>query len=593
MRRLFAWVVTLVYMLLAGAWIVVSDTLLSKLGLSADQISSLSLTKGIGFVLVTGAVLYFASSYAGREFAALSERLSAVFEVSPIPIVTLDLDGNVTMWNPAAERVFGWTESEVLGKPNPVVPDDLRAESASGRAKIASGEVPGGLELDRVTKDGSTLLVRLFTAAIYDERGAVVGVMGIMEDITQRRAARLELEQHRDHLEELIDQRTVELRLANDALQNATDAKDTFLASMSHELRTPLNSIIGFSGIMLQGLAGPLNEEQQKQLGMVNSAGHHLLALINDVLDLVKIEAGQTSPSLESVRVSDVLDSVRGIMAPLAAERGLELTAAGGEDVVVVTDRRRVEQILLNLVSNAIKFTPGGAITVLASSDSEMARVEVTDTGVGIPDEALESIFDEFTQIERSDRVRPEGTGLGLAISRRLATLLGGGISVRSQVGSGSVFVFEVPLDPGKPELPVSDEPALGQCSVLVVDDDPHTRGIVSFVLKAAGYRVLEASDGEMAMSMVAGEHPDCIVLDLVMPRLDGWAVLKRIGDDPSTAAIPILCISVIDEEQSGIEQGFAGYMVKPIDPAGLVAMLDRILAEVACTTDSETEVGT
>lgn len=593
MGRRFAWVVTLVYMVAASAWIIVSDTLLGTFGLSAERISSLSLVKGIGFVLVTGAVLYFASSHSGRRFTELNERLSAVIDVSPVPIITLDLDGNVTMWNPAAERVFGWSEKEVLGKPNPIVPDEGRSESRDMQERIAGGELLPGIELVRVTKDGDRLLVRLFTAGIHDSRGGVVGLMGIIEDITQRRAVRLELEQYRDHLEALVQERTVELRLANVALTIATEAKDTFLASMSHELRTPLNSIIGFSGIMLQGLAGPLNEEQQKQLGMVNSAGHHLLALINDVLDLVKIEAGQTAPKFESVRVCDVLDSVRGIMAPLADERGVELTTAGCEHVTLVTDRRRLEQILLNLLSNAIKFTSEGSVAVLATSEPQAVRFEVTDTGVGIPEDALESIFNEFTQIERSDRVRPEGTGLGLAISRRLATLLGGRISARSHVGSGSVFVLEVPLTNSVAEAPTVIEPAPGQCSVLVVDDDSHTRGIVSAILKAAGYRVLEAPGGEAALSIVAGERPDAIVLDLVMPRVDGWAVQKRLRDDPLMAAVPVICISVIDEEENGAEHEFAGYMVKPIDPAGLVAMLDSVLAELDCTTEPGTEVVT
>jgi len=589
MGRRFALVVTLVYMLAAGTWIVVSDTLLSKLGLSAERISSLSLVKGIGFVLVTSAVLYFASSHVDREYSAVSERLSDVFDVSPVPIITLDLDGNVTMWNSAAERVFGWTEKEVLGKPNPIVPDELRAQSDSFRARIAAGESLAGLELSRVTKDGRTLLIRLFTAAIHDERGAITGWMGIMEDITERRAARLELERHRDHLEEIIDERTLELRRANDALRNATEAKDTFLASMSHELRTPLNSIIGFSGIMLHGMAGPLNEEQNKQLGMVNAAGHHLLALINDVLDLVKIEAGQTAPALENVRVGDVLKSVAGIMRPLAEEKRLELSTSAPDDTTVVTDRRRIEQILLNLVSNAIKFTAEGSVSVVASSDMDHVRFEVTDTGAGVPVEALESIFDEFTQIERSERVRPEGTGLGLAISRRLATLLGGRISARSEIGVGSVFTLEIPLRAPAPESP-PPEADIGQCSVLVVDDDVHARAVVSLVLRAAGYRVTEASDGERALSIVSEDRPDCIVLDLVMPGVDGWSMLTRLKEDPVTTDIPVICTSVIDAEESGVSGHCAGYLVKPIDTDSLVEMLDAILSGVSCSISPESE---
>ncbi|MDZ4236283.1 MAG: ATP-binding protein, partial [Dietzia sp.] len=361
----------------------------------------------------------------------------------------------------------------------------------------------------------------MFTAALHDDHGAVTGTMGVIEDITQRRAARQELERYRDHLEELVDERTVELRRSNDALLQATEAKETFLASMSHELRTPLNSIIGFSGIMLQGLAGPLNEEQGKQLKMVNLAGHHLLALINDVLDLVKIESGRTAPNVEVVRISEVLESVEGILRPLADEKHLELRTVLGSDICLVTDRRRLEQILLNLLSNAVKFTARGFVSLSVSSDEEAIRFEVVDTGVGVDREALESIFDEFFQIELPEKLRPEGTGLGLAISRRLAGLLGGRVFATSEVGVGSTFTLELPVSVAA-SAPVPAEPHSEQCSVLVVDDDSHARAIVSVVLRAEGYRVIEAVDGEHALEVIAVDRPDCIVLDLVMPRLDG-----------------------------------------------------------------------
>ncbi len=590
MSRRFAWVVTIVYMLSAGVWIVVSDTVLAAMGLPAERIASVSLLKGLGFVLVTGTVLFFATSHAGRRYTDLSGRLSAIIDMSPVPIITLDLDGNVTLWNPAAERVFGWTEAEVLGRPNPIVPEQERTESRRIQAPVASDEGAPGLELTRVTKDGRTLLVRLFSASLHDERGTLTGLMGIHEDITRRREARQELERHRDHLEELVDERTLELRMANDALIDATEAKDTFLASMSHELRTPLNSIIGFSGIMLQGLAGPLNDEQSKQLAMVNSAGHHLLALVNDVLDLVKIEAGQTSLSLQTVRVADVLDSVEGTIRPLADDKHLALRCElTGDLASIVTDRRRLEQILLNLLSNAIKFTDDGSVSLTVSTDDDVVRFEVTDTGIGIPHESLDRIFDEFVQIDRSDLLRPEGTGLGLPISRRLAALLGGRIVARSEVGIGSSFVLELPQRAAGP-LAEQPQPDTDTCTVLVVDDDAHARGIVSRILAAKGYRAIEAADGEQGLAAVAKYHPDCVLLDLVMPRLDGWAVLERLRDDPATADIPVICTSIIDEGEQGVAKGFAGYLVKPINPSGLVALLEETLAGVACIPKPEAE---
>jgi PAS domain S-box-containing protein len=590
MSRRFAGVVTIAYLLVAGAWVTFSDIMLGSMGLSAERVASLSLIKGIGFVLVTGAVLFFSAGHAGRRVAGLSERLTTVIEVSPIPIVTLDLDGNVTLWNAAAERVFGWSAAEVLGKPTPFVPDESREEALGILERVVSGNSAAGLELMRVAKDGRTLLIRIFTAAIHDERGTVSGTMGVIEDITERRAARRELERYRDHLEELVGERTLELQRANDALQSATDAKDTFLASMSHELRTPLNSIIGFSGIMLQGLAGPLNEEQGKQLKMVNSAGHHLLDLINDVLDLVKIEAGHAAPNLESVRIADVLDSVEGIIRPLADEKRLELSSSASGDLTIVTDRRRLEQILINLLSNSVKFTSEGSISIVVIPAEDTVRFEISDTGVGIAQDALESIFDEFVQIERADRLRPDGTGLGLAISRRLAGLLGGRVFARSQAGVGSVFVLELPLEPAiqLPSEPAASDPA--ECSILVVDDDASARRIVSLVLGAKGYRVVEASDGERALALVAEERPDCILLDLMMPRLDGWGVLERLRDDPETADIPVICVSIIDEAEHVSTEGFVGYLVKPVEPEGLVAMLETTLASHPCSTTPESE---
>lgn len=589
MSRRLAWFVTSTYMLVAVVWILASDTILGGLGLSARQTASLGLYKGLGFVLVTGTVLFFSLSRAGRRFTSVNERLSAIIEVSPIPIVTLDLDERVTLWNPAAEAVFGWTAEEVLGKPNPFVPDEAREESRGIHERISRGQAESGIELVRVAKDGRKVLVRVFTAAIHDDRGALTGTMGVIEDITQRRAARHELEQYRDHLEELVDERTVELRRSNDALQQATEAKDKFLASMSHELRTPLNSIIGFSGIMLQGLAGPLNEEQGKQLKMVNLAGHHLLALINDVLDLVKIESGQTVPNIEVVRISEVLESVEGILRPLADEKHLELRTVLGSDISLITDRRRLEQILLNLLSNAVKFTAHGSVSLSVSSDEEAIRFEVADTGAGVAREALESIFDEFVQIELPEKLRPEGTGLGLAISRRLASLLGGRVFATSEVGVGSTFTLELPVAVAA-SAPVPAEPRGEQCSVLVVDDDAQARAIVSVVLRAEGYRVVEAVDGEGALNVIAVDPPDCIVLDLVMPRLDGWEVLDRLRNSAGTADIPVICVSIIDEGEQSVARGFAGYLVKPIDPAGLVAMISDTLAGVACRPISGSE---
>ncbi len=579
---------TLLYALAAGAWIAFSDVLLSRLGLSADQISRLSLYKGLGFVAVTSIVLYRSVTRGTRRFASLSDRLSTFINVAPIPIVSLDLDSRVVLWNPAAERVFGWSAEEVLGNPNPIVPPEEWELFLENQRRLLEAPGTTGLEVTRRRKDGQDLRLRIFNAAVRDENGHMIGTIGVLEDITDYTTAMAEIEQYRDHLEELVADRTAELRRANDQLRRATDAKDTFLASMSHELRTPLNSIIGFTQILLQGLAGPMNDEQTRQMEMVNGSGRHLLALINDILDLSKIEAGRTVLQREEVAISEVLASVEGTVRPLLEDKGLAWECGCDEPGTIFTDRRRLEQILLNLLSNAVKFTDSGQVRLSARVVGNHVRFEVADTGVGIDPEALGLVFGEFVQLETKDAMRPDGTGLGLAISRRLAHLLGGTLVVASEVGVGSTFVLSLPAGVTSDVSVLSSDPRL--CSVLVVDDDAHARGIVTSILRGAGYRVRQAPDGAAALRLVADERPDAILLDLVMPRLDGWEVLERLKSEAGTSDIPIICVSILLESEHELTEGFAGYLVKPIDPAGMLALLDTVLADTNCAAATDGE---
>jgi signal transduction histidine kinase len=275
--------------------------------------------------------------------------------------------------------------------------------------------------------------------------------LGIIRDVTEQVLASREHEAHADELERAVERRTAELAQANIELAAASQAKSEFLANMSHELRTPLNSIIGFSGAMLQGLAGDLTDEQRTQLEMVSKSGKHLLSLVNDVLDLSRVEAGGTAPECESIDVLMALKEALDGLQAMAIRKGVELRLDATEVGGFCTDRRLFLQVLLNLLGNALKFTERGSVTLSASQTSDgTLTIEVIDTGPGIPEDEIPHLFDEFYQVPRGGEAKPGGFGLGLAISQRLAGLLGGHIGVSSVLGKGSTFTIVLP--PGESE---------------------------------------------------------------------------------------------------------------------------------------------
>jgi hypothetical protein len=259
-----------------------------------------------------------------------------------------------------------------------------------------------------------------------------------------------QLRQHQEHLEELVRQRTVELEQANTKLQELDRLKSMFIASMSHELRTPLHSIIGFTGFMLQGIAGEINAEQRKQLGIVKNSGEHLLALINDVIDITKIEAGKVELSIDSFDLAELAREVAGAFAVAVRDKGLELAVACPAKLTIESDRRRVRQILFNLVGNAVKFTDRGRIGIGLAERDGGVEIAVSDTGIGIPQEDLPKLFTAFSHIPVEGRL-PEGTGLGLYLARKMAKLLSGSIAVRSQPGVGSTFTVSLPARKNAP----------------------------------------------------------------------------------------------------------------------------------------------
>jgi len=384
-------------------------------------------------------------------------RFRTLFESSPDGIFLTDPETQeIVDCNRAACEMNGYARAELIGASIALLhPEEIARTmegSVEGRlAFVRELAAKGGVTLESVHRRKDGTLFPLETSMSLLTAGGRPLVMGIDRDITDRRRAEDELRLHRDHLEEMVAARTAELAVAKERAEAADRVKSAFLAAMSHELRTPLNSIIGFTGILQRGLAGPLNDEQKKQLGMVSTSAAHLLELVNDVLDLSKIEAGQLRVEVEQLDVGASIGRVLMAVSPLAERKGLTLTRSVAPEVgVISSDRRRFEQVLLNLLSNAVKFTERGSISVTCEITDGRLVTRVSDTGIGIKAADLERLFRPFQQLDSGLTRMYEGTGLGLSICKGLVGALGGEIRVDSEPGRGSTFSFSLPVTGGR-----------------------------------------------------------------------------------------------------------------------------------------------
>ena len=384
-----------------------------------------------------------------------------------------------------------------------------------------------------------------------------------------------------DQNELLEEQRSRIARTAQE-LQRASALKDRFLAAVSHELRTPMTVILGFTGTLLRGTQGELNAQQQESLERVQRNARLLLGLINDVLDISKIESGKAELRREVVSIPALLQQVQVDFEEVARRKNLQLQTRVSPDVEsVISDSAKLTQILANLVGNALKFTETGTIEVGAEPRGrrEWALV-VADSGIGIPSEEQDAVFEEFRQGESSAHQARGGTGLGLAIVRKLALLLGGTVAVQSTPGKGSIFTVTLPreLPGGEPEIapPAPARAITAGRRALVVDDDDSTRRLLRLELEPHGFTVLDAADGAQAVEIARRERPDVVVLDVLMPRLDGWAALRALKDSAATREIPVVIHSVMDDRARGISLGAFDYLVKPAQSGRLLEVLSR-----------------
>ncbi|MBI5384567.1 MAG: PAS domain S-box protein [Verrucomicrobia bacterium] len=389
-----------------------------------------------------------------RKYRELVEHANSI-------ILRWNSEGSITFLNEYGQRFFGYSAEEVFGRH--VIGTIVPTAESSGRdlrglmEQVCADPVAFEKNInENVRRNGERVWIAWTNKVVLDAQGQVAEILSIGTDITERKRAEEAIRELNASLERRVAKRTAELAVARDRAEESDRLKSAFLATMSHELRTPLNSVIGFTGILLQGLAGPLNEEQAKQLRMVQGSARHLLALINDVLDISKIEAGQIEISRGPFDLREAIQRVAQTVTPLAERKGLRLiTQLAPEIGTLTSDRRRVEQVLLNLLSNAIKFTERGKVTVTVEvvcqavrNPQPAIRIAVTDTGIGIKPEEMPILFQPFRQIDTGLTRQHEGTGLGLAICKRLVERLGGEIRVESQWGQGSTFAFTLPVSP-------------------------------------------------------------------------------------------------------------------------------------------------
>jgi PAS domain S-box-containing protein len=532
-----------------------------------------------------------------EERAKLDQRLRdqqfytrSLLESNIDALMTTDPRGIITDVNKQTEALTGCTRDELIGAPfKNYFTEPARAQAGIHRV-LNEGRVTN-YELTARARDGTLTVVSYNATTFHDRDRRLQGVFGAARDMTELK-----------RFEQTLQQKNIEL-------EGASRMKSEFLANMSHELRTPLNAIIGFSEVLKDGLMGEMTEQQRGFIGDIFGSGKHLLSLINDILDLSKVEAGKMTLDLEPVQVSSIFANSLSIIREKAAGRRIRLSMEAAADLgSIQVDARKVKQIVYNLLSNAVKFTvEGGHVTLRArrvargqvgrqtggwtartfplpadSAFAEFLEIGVTDSGIGISPDGLERLFMPFSQIDSGLARRFEGTGLGLAMVKLLAELHGGAVSVESAVGEGSRFTVWLPLRAAAASsVTLSETPAAleatsssgvmristpaGPPTALVVEDDIKSAELIRVQLEAEGFKVFHATSAEAALVLAERQPLSLITLDIMLPDMDGWEFLGRIKQVPALARIPVVIISIVADHNKGFALGASAIMQKPI----------------------------
>ena len=512
-----------------------------------------------------------------RAQARLGEAIEAISE----GFALYDPDDRLVICNHRFKEMYADVALEI--QPGTQYETILRAAAGTGIIPAASdkGDAWVAERLDRHRNPEGAFeqqRSRGIWLKISERRTADGGIVGVFTDISELKDRELQLGQLVDRLAD-----------ARDAAMEATVAKSRFLANMSHELRTPLNAIIGITEMVMEDAEDSGDRSLREPLERIARAGKHLLQLINDVLDLSKIEAGKLEVNYEPVDLASLVGDVIGEAETLAAKNANRLSVDCPPNIGAVhSDPTRLRQIMLNLLSNACKFTENGSVSLSVARSREDGNdwisMRVDDTGIGMTSEQLGKLFQEFSQADSSTTRKYGGTGLGLAISDRLCRLMGGSIDVKSEPGVGTTFSVRLPAEQaGVPEAaPIEMAPTpTGYATertnkVLVIDDDATVRSLMRRYLSREGFEVVTADGGREGLEFARDLHPSVITLDVFMPDMDGWSVLQAIKQDAELSRIPVIMMTISDEKQKGFTLGASGYLTKPVDRVQLTQLLDR-----------------
>jgi PAS domain S-box-containing protein len=495
--------------------------------------------------------------------------------------MTTDPSGIITDVNKQMEALTGCTRDELIGAPfKNYFTDPERAETSI--KLVLSEKKVTNYELTARARDGKETVVSYNATTFYDRDRRLQGVFAAARDVTERK-----------RLDQVLQEKNVELESARSVAEKANLAKSDFLSSMSHELRSPLNAILGFAQLM-DSDTPPATPSQKASIDQILHAGWYLLQLINEILDLAVIESGKLSLSEEPVSLADVMLECKAMIEPQGQKRGIELTFPQFDSPCYVrADRTRLKQVLINLLSNAIKYNqPGGTVIVdCNTSTPERIRVSVRDTGAGLTPEQLTQLFQPFNRLGQENSPE-EGTGIGLVMSKRLVELMGGVIGVESAVGVGSAFWFElssataprIAVDRAEltavAEAPVQRDVSLR--TLLYVEDNPANLKLVEqLIMRRDDLRLLSAVNGDLGIELARDYQPDVILMDINLPGISGIQALKILREDPVTAHIPVLAISanaMPRDIRKGLEAGFFRYLTKPIQVNEFMDALDVAL---------------